>query len=145
MENASKALIIAGSILIALLLVSVGIMLFNGSSGLFNSARSKMSDQEKSMFNQTFTVYEGKRVSGSTVKELLRTIIANNTDDENPKVFVSESQGAVSGTEPKSTEYVTSPSNTIKNAVQYTVSSYTNPKSGVVEVICISVTGTTTP
>ena len=97
MENASKALIIAGSILIALLLVSVGIMLFNGSSGLFNSARSKMTDQEKSLFNSTFTAYEGSNISGSSVKELLRTVIVNNEDKENnPTVTVNGQAPTVS-------------------------------------------------
>ena len=90
MENASKALIIAGAILIALLLISVGIMLFTGSSGLFNSARSKMSDQEKSMFNSTYTAYEGSNIPGSSVKELVRTVMINNTDtDNNPHIQIN--------------------------------------------------------
>ena len=92
MENASKALIIAGAILISILLISVGIMIFNGSSGLFNSATSSMSDQEKQMYNQKFTMYEGTKVSGSSVKELLRAVVANNNDEENPKIKVGGSE-----------------------------------------------------
>jgi len=38
MENASKALIIAGTILISILLISVGILIFNSSSGTTNNA-----------------------------------------------------------------------------------------------------------
>jgi len=38
MENASKALIIAGAILISILLISVGILIFNSVSGTTNNA-----------------------------------------------------------------------------------------------------------
>jgi len=38
MENASKALIIAGAILISILLISVGILMFNSSSGVTDNA-----------------------------------------------------------------------------------------------------------
>ena len=39
MENASKALVIAGAILISILLVSVGIMIYSGASGIFNRGK----------------------------------------------------------------------------------------------------------
>ena len=89
MENASKALIIAGAILISILLISVGIMIFSSSSGLFNSAKTSMSDQEKSLFNQKFTIYEGSKNSATNIKELIRTINANNADDENAPVTIN--------------------------------------------------------
>ena len=38
MENASKALIIAGAILISILLVSLGIIMFNNSKGVTDQA-----------------------------------------------------------------------------------------------------------
>jgi len=40
MENASKALIIAGAILISILLISLGIMMFNSSKGTTDQAAS---------------------------------------------------------------------------------------------------------
>ena len=39
MENASKALIIAGSILISILLISLGIIMFNSSKGTTDQAK----------------------------------------------------------------------------------------------------------
>ena len=36
MENASKALIIAGAILLSILLISLGIMIFNNASNVAN-------------------------------------------------------------------------------------------------------------
>ena len=40
MENASKALIIAGAILISILLISLGILMFNASKGTTDQASS---------------------------------------------------------------------------------------------------------
>lgn len=89
MENASKALLIAGAVLIVILLISVGIMIFNSSKGLFGSATSNMSDQEKLMFNTKFTMYEGPNVSGTQVRELIRAVITNNTNEDNAKVTIN--------------------------------------------------------
>ncbi len=44
MENASKALIIAGAILIAILLISVGILILNSISGVTDSAKKAGSE-----------------------------------------------------------------------------------------------------
>lgn len=89
MENASKALLIAGAVLIVILLISVGIMIFNSSKGLFSSATSSMSQQEKMMFNTKFTMYEGTNVSGTQVRELIRAVITNNSDEDNSKVTIN--------------------------------------------------------
>lgn len=89
MENASKALLIAGAVLIVILLISVGIMIFNSSKGLFSSATTSMSQQEKTMFNTKFTMYEGTNVSGTQVRELIRAVITNNTDEDNAKVTIN--------------------------------------------------------
>ena len=50
MENASKALIIAGSILVAILIVSLGVMVFNRFSGTAKEM-ANMNEQEISAFN----------------------------------------------------------------------------------------------
>lgn len=126
MENASKALIIAGAILISILLISVGIMIFNSSSGLFSSAQSSMSDQEMKMFNQKFTMYQGNRVSGSSVKQLMRDIDANNANNENPTITYGS--GSVTASN-------------IKAAYQYTVTcTDVNPKDGVIDTVTITQT-----
>ena len=121
MENASKALIIAGSILIALLLFSIGIMLFNGSSGLFSNAKTKMSEQERSMFNQEYTMYEGNRNTGNQIKELIRKVIVNNSNSgdngENPEIKINN-KPVNSGT---NINVLPGKNTTILNAKQYTV------------------------
>ena len=55
MENASKALIIAGAILLAILLISLGIMIYTQASGVVNN--NAMSEVEISSFNKKFTQY----------------------------------------------------------------------------------------
>lgn len=47
MENASKALIIAGAILISILLISLGIIMFNSSKGTTDQAASTANAMEQ--------------------------------------------------------------------------------------------------
>ena len=68
MENASKALIIAGAILLAILLISLGIMIFNQAQDTVNN--SGMSQAEITAFNNKFLKYEGTQ-KGSVVKSLI--------------------------------------------------------------------------
>ena len=79
MENASKALIIAGAILLAILLISLGIMIFNQAQSAING--SGMSDAQLSAFNQKFTKYNGKQ-KGSEIRALVQEVMSNNNGDE---------------------------------------------------------------
>ena len=78
MENASKALIIAGAILLSILLISLGIMIFNQAQDTVNN--SGMSQAEIATFNNQFLKYEGKQ-KGSVVKSMINEVIASNSDD----------------------------------------------------------------
>ncbi|MGN1296899.1 MAG: hypothetical protein ACI4VH_00460 [Clostridia bacterium] len=78
MENASKALIIAGAILLAILLISLGIMIFNQAQTVVNG--SGMTEAEITTFNSKFQKYEGSQ-KGSVVKSLINDILAVNSDD----------------------------------------------------------------
>ena len=60
MENASKALIIAGAILISILIIAIGMYIYTNSQASITNATSQMSTQEKAAFNQTWTTYEGQ-------------------------------------------------------------------------------------
>lgn len=89
MENASKALLIAGAILIVILLIAVGMMVYRGAQGSINKAIGQMSSTEKDIHNSQFEPYVGENVSGSNVKSLLSRVITNNSDDNNVNVTVS--------------------------------------------------------
>lgn len=79
MENASKALIIAGAILLSILLISLGIMIFNQAQGTIKGAG--MTEAQISAFNQKFTKYEGKQ-KGSSIRSLVQEVMANNNSEE---------------------------------------------------------------
>ena len=80
MENASKALIIAGAILLAILLISLGILIFNQAQDTVSN--SGMGQAEAQSFNSKFTKYEGT-VKGSVAKSLVQEVNASNADDNN--------------------------------------------------------------
>lgn len=80
MENASKALIIAGAILLAILIISLGIMVLNQGKDIIGG--SGMSKAQIQAFNSTFTQYEGSK-KGSEVRSLIQEVIASNALEEN--------------------------------------------------------------
>ena len=81
MENASKALIIAGAILLAILLISLGIMIYTQAQDTVNN--SGMSDAEIQAFNSKFLKYEGSAQKGTVVKSMVQEILANNAESSN--------------------------------------------------------------
>ena len=89
MENASKALIIAGAILLSILIISLGIIVFRQASGAAES--TSMDEFEIATFNEKFTQYQGTSVRGSQVNALLSQIAASNvanSEDESKQVTV---------------------------------------------------------
>lgn len=80
MENASKALLIAGAILIVILLIGVGMLVFNGAQESIEGSLDTMSAQEIQAFNSQFSSYEGS-VKGSSVRSLIQKVIASNSSN----------------------------------------------------------------
>ena len=78
MENATKALLIAAAVLIAIILIAMGIKLLSSTQGAMNQSGEVASDLEASIFNSKFEAYEGKAVRGSQVKQLARKVIQFN-------------------------------------------------------------------
>ena len=76
MENASKALIIAGAILLAILIISLGILIFSQAQDTINSVN--MDEQEIMAFNNKFTPYIGNNKRGSEVNALAQAVLSNN-------------------------------------------------------------------
>ena len=76
MENASKALIIAGAILLAILLISLGIIIFNQAQDTIGHVN--LSEQEIAAFNNKFAPYEGTSIRGPQVNALIQAVVASN-------------------------------------------------------------------
>ena len=78
MENASKALIIAGAILISILLISVGIIIMNAINDPVQQGAEAAGGQAVEIFNQRFTGYLGTKVDYNTVKQFITTVNSAN-------------------------------------------------------------------
>ncbi len=88
MENATKALLIAGAVLIVILLIGVGMLIFNSSTQPVQTAVTQMSAQDKSIFNAQFENYAGSQ-NGTSVRTLLSNVISSNAVYDN-KVTVTD-------------------------------------------------------
>ena len=76
MENASKALIIAGAILISIVLITLGIVILGQGQDTVNS--SNMDAETMSAWNDKFDQYAGVNISGTKVNKLLEAVLTNN-------------------------------------------------------------------
>ena len=141
MENASKALIIAGAILLAILIISLGIMIYNQASGVVNN--NAVGEVDISTFNNKFTQYEGDRVRGAQVNALLQQIQSNNitykADGNSRQVSVKVDGNASWQSGPKpdgaidgSTAYVKANTGSV-----YNVTIDTNGTTGLVDKVTI--------
>lgn len=78
MENATKALLIAAAVLIAILIISLGLAVYNSSAETVKQAN--LSSQEVSTANEKFTRYNGEHKRGSEVNAMLNTVLSANVD-----------------------------------------------------------------
>ena len=76
MENASKALIIAGAILLSILIIAIGMYIYNSSTNSIYSAADQISSQEQQSFNSQWESYEQNQ-PGSSVKNMVSKLISN--------------------------------------------------------------------
>lgn len=92
MENATKALLIAAAVLVAILIISLGLVVYNSSAETVNQAN--MSQQEVQSANEKFTRYNGQNKRGSEVNAMLNTVLSANSDaraaGENNKLVTVE-------------------------------------------------------
>lgn len=135
MENASKALLIAGAILICILLIGIGMLVYQSTQGTISEAVAQMSSQEKDIFNSQFQQYSGQRVNGSNVRALLQKVRSNNTANQD----VEEKQVAITGNGiPKTTEITAEIINNIITAKTYKVEPEDENGDGLIDIITIN-------
>lgn len=91
MENATKALLIAAAILIAIVVITLGVFVLGKGSTLVKD-NSDMSDVEISTYNSKFEAYFGTNVRGAQVNQLISAINQHNKangDDESKQILVT--------------------------------------------------------
>lgn len=79
MENASKALLIAGAILICILLIAIGMYIYNSAQSTIQTAAGQMGQQDKEMYNSMIKKYLGNSKKGSDVKQMIEDVISQNS------------------------------------------------------------------
>lgn len=124
MENASKALIIAGAIILSILIIGLGMFIFQKANSATEGA--DLSSQKVKAYNSVFEQYVGTQ-TGINVKALLDEVRSHNlanASDASLNIDVQESSQAATTTPP--TAAVTAATvNTIRakmqNGKSYTV------------------------
>ena len=108
MENATKALIIAASVLIVIVLIAIGIKLLGSSQGITNEVGEVSDAMSLSTYNSQFTDYVGTQ-TGSQVKSVLSKVTATyrNGSSRNVSVTVTGGTGLTSGTYDTANEIAT--------------------------------------
>ena len=141
MENASKALIIAGAILISILLIGVGMLVFQGAQGGIDEAVMQMSATEKQMFNNNFVPYEGERVRGSSVRALIGNIITSNSANQEieGKLVTLDVDGTTinASKDNVNSDLMSEQRAKINTGATYNVKLTQNTKTGLVEKVTI--------
>ena len=99
MENASKALIIAGAVLISILLISLGIMIYNQAKQVTDN--TNLDEVSVTTYNEKFNQYLGEKVKASVVNSLVAAVNQNNTYEtagKNPITLVPGDSGITADT-----------------------------------------------
>lgn len=91
MDNASKALIMAGAILIAVAIVGIGIYIFSSANSMTDDALSQIDALTVTSINSQLQQYAGE-IRGRELKQLIntaRSINLQNTLPDNGKISLS--------------------------------------------------------
>lgn len=131
MENASKALIIAGAILISIILISIGIMVVQSAGVIVEGGKTQLDAQQKQMFNSQFENYSGLQ-KGSSIRTLMGTVnTINSSYDQDYQVSVEGPNGE---TDPDAIRSAVRPTS------NYNVEITTDKSTGLVSIIKITAT-----
>ena len=83
MENASKALLMAGAVLLGIMVLSLGIFLFSSFGGTSSQIHDNIEENQATQFNSQFTSYVGKdNVTIHDVVSMAKLATQNNQNYE---------------------------------------------------------------
>lgn len=135
MENASKALIIAGAILLAIIIISLGLVVVNRTRGQVEG--TNLDKQTMEAFNSEWDIFVGDRKSASDVKSLCAKAIANNASEKGlgTEKYVSVTGSGIEISEDGTTTKTTNPAQSNIKTYKIEISGY---KNGVVSAITVT-------
>jgi len=120
MENATKALLIAAAVLVVILIISLGIGVFNMASEQVENA-GDLSEYQVQQFNDKFIKYNGTNVSGSDVNAMLKTVFNHNQVQENDTTMVTVGTGTAAAAGDRVTTTMTTAPTKVSTGSRYTV------------------------
>ena len=130
MENASKALIIAGAILLSILIIGLGMMIFNQAKDAISG--TGMDQQKVATYNAEFTDYEGTNVNGTRVRSLCDVVRNHNT------IVAAEDESLLIGINGKNdTASINASKTSFKAGKTYTITCEYDSKTGYVNNITV--------
>ena len=91
MENASKALIIAGAVLLAILLIAIGMMIFQGATGQVEQSLNAMSAHEVEAFNRPWNGFIGRPQRANQIQSLVNSVNVHNANND-ARIEISHAQ-----------------------------------------------------
>lgn len=132
MENATKALLIAAAVLIAVLIISLGVIVYDKASEAVTGA-GDLSEYQTKQFNEKFTKYQSENATGADVNAMLTTVFNHNNSQADEDTCV-EVTGAA--TVAKSNEIKTTPTK-VSTGARYTITCEVDSKSKLVNKITV--------
>lgn len=139
MENASKALIIAGAILLSILIIGLGMFIYQQAAAAVG--KTGIDEQKVKSYNSSFEQYEGL-ISGTSARTLCDVIRAHNNshqDDASLNVKVTVGKGTPGNSAPTAVVTATAVNTEkakIKAGKQYKVAFGYDTKTGYI-VDCV--------
>ena len=142
MENATKALLIAAAVLVAILIISLGLVVYNMAAETIESVN--FSGQEVTAFNDKFLQYQGTKVRGSEVNALVQTVLSSNMQSRSEGLDPADKAKFVALTLPKPATSLKATDTSLKAGCQvntsklYDVAITMNATTGFVETIKVT-------
>lgn len=138
MENATKALLIAAAVLVAILIISLGLVVYNMAAETVNS--QNLSQQEVQAQNEKFARYDGTNKRGSEVNAMLKTVLQSNMDlkatNKSDGLVIVKSEGSASISLTTGATSITKRADTSK---MYDIIVNYDSKSGLVNTITVKI------
>lgn len=139
MENATKALMIAGAVLIAIMVISVAMMIFSSGNEVIDEGMGQVGQLSIDQFNAKFLAYEGP-IKGSKLKSLISDVITSNTTNNgiNPEKMIT-----FDDVDPNSENWNTTLSQkraNVTSGATYTVTMTTDLSTGYITTITVDPT-----
>ncbi|MBQ8299140.1 MAG: hypothetical protein IJX99_04630 [Clostridia bacterium] len=91
MDNISKALVMAGGVLISIAVISIAVSAFSSASNLAKAAEQNMSASQISSFNRFYTAYQTTYTGPTTIRCIDAVNILNRAIEDDVSVSNSSS------------------------------------------------------